>query len=256
MLVADTANRDPTAYTVHNRGDILKVHFRMPLPLPLPVNKTTHSLFVDSFIYYCPLSLQNLAQIEPSLVIDSTDATKATSSLPNGVHPKSSLEAACPPSSSKISIEYKKLRQLLNYEEAPKYLQFNSFIKSGYRNILPTRLCIESIFWWTNETVNIWSHIFGWFLFLALGWADYTFLRDYGSTQDKVVAAILIVCFQVCMVMSSVYHTFSCRSEKDYDCFLAFDLFGIALSLIAIYISGIYYAFWCQDVSEGERDET
>lgn len=196
--------------------------------------------------------LQNLSQIEPNLIIgNGCEASKAPASSTttvHGDHPKSS-SGSLEVSSSKVSLEYRKLRKLLNYEEAPKYLQFNSFIKSGYRNILPTRMCIESIFWWTNETVNIWSHIIGWFLFFSLGCADYVFLRNYGSTQDKVVAAILIVCFQVCMVMSSIYHTFSCRSEKDYDCFLAFDLFGIALSLIAIYISGIYYAFWCQDVS-------
>lgn len=50
------------------------------------------------------------------------------------------------------------------------------------------------------------------------------------------------------MIFSSVYHTFSCRSEEHYDCFLSFDLLGISLSLLAIYISGIYYAFWCHDV--------
>lgn len=47
------------------------------------------------------------------------------------------------------------------------------------------------------------------------------------------------------MLLSSLYHTFSCRSEKDCTVFLSFDLFGIALSLLAIYTSGIYYAFWC-----------
>lgn len=51
------------------------------------------------------------------------------------------------------------------------------------------------------------------------------------------------------MIFSSIYHTFSCKSEKHYDCFLSVDLLGIALSLLAIYISGIYYAFWCHDVS-------
>lgn len=55
---------------------------------------------------------------------------------------------------------------------------------------------------------------------------------------------------QTCMILSSVYHTFSCRSEKHYECFLSFDLLGIALSLLAIYISGIYYAFWCDLVSD------
>jgi predicted membrane channel-forming protein YqfA (hemolysin III family) len=52
------------------------------------------------------------------------------------------------------------------------------------------------------------------------------------------------------MILSSMYHTFSCRSERAFTCFLSFDLFGIALSLLAIYMSGIYYAFWCDKVRE------
>ena len=51
------------------------------------------------------------------------------------------------------------------------------------------------------------------------------------------------------MALSALYHTFSCRSEHDYNTFLMYDLFGIALSLLAIYTSGVYYAFWCHHVS-------
>lgn len=51
------------------------------------------------------------------------------------------------------------------------------------------------------------------------------------------------------MILSSAYHTFSCKSETAYSCFLSFDLCGIALSILAIYMSGVYYAFWCYSVS-------
>lgn len=51
------------------------------------------------------------------------------------------------------------------------------------------------------------------------------------------------------MALSALYHTFSCRSKEDCYRFLTFDLLGIALSLLAIYTSGIYYAFWCDTVS-------
>lgn len=59
----------------------------------------------------------------------------------------------------------------------------------------------------------------------------------------------MLVLLQVCMILSSLYHTFTCRSERDAHCFLLYDLFGIAISLYAIYVSGIYYAFWCDPVS-------
>uniref|UniRef100_A0A1B0CSH2 Progestin and adipoQ receptor family member 3 n=1 Tax=Lutzomyia longipalpis TaxID=7200 RepID=A0A1B0CSH2_LUTLO len=194
-------------------------------------------------------SKNNVSSIEPTVLMEN-----GTTKMMNNnkcIEEKSDTKAEtvnkdC--SNHQISVnEYKKLRKLLCYDDAPKYLQFNSYIRNGYRNLLPTKLCLESIFWWTNETINIWSHIFGWFLFLGLSFVDITFLNIHATSYDKIVVCALLICFQMCMILSSVYHTFSCRSEKDYDCFLAYDLFGIALSLFAIYISGIYYAFWCHD---------
>lgn len=50
---------------------------------------------------------------------------------------------------------YRKFRQLLDFDDAPAYLQFNPFIRRGYRTMLPSKQCLESVFWWTNETVTI-----------------------------------------------------------------------------------------------------
>lgn len=149
--------------------------------------------------------------------------------------------------------EYEKLRQLCCYDDAPTFLKFNPYIRAGYRKELSTWLCIESIFWWTNETINIWSHLIGWILFVALTITDIQFLSQHASLVDKIIVSALLFCFQLCLVLSSVYHTFCCRSAKDYSCFLSYDLFGIAMALLVIYISGIYYAFWCHDVSGAIR---
>uniref|UniRef100_A0A2M4CW18 Putative progestin and adipoq receptor family member iii n=1 Tax=Anopheles darlingi TaxID=43151 RepID=A0A2M4CW18_ANODA len=138
-----------------------------------------------------------------------------------------------------------KRARIVCYEEAPEHLQFNPFIRTGYRTYLSMRLCLESVFWWTNETVNIWSHIFGLFVFVALAYNDLAMLQIQAGPSDKLIVGMLLVSFQVCMILSSVYHTFSCHSATSYDRLLTFDLFGIALSLLAIFMSGIYYAFWC-----------
>lgn len=90
--------------------------------------------------------------------------------------------------------------------------------------------------------------MFGWFLFLGLTYTDIKFLSEHCSLVDKVIVGCLLLCFQICFLLSTVYHTFSCRSAKAYNIFLSYDMFGIALSLLAIFISGIYYAFWCQSV--------
>ncbi|XP_026752074.1 progestin and adipoQ receptor family member 3 [Galleria mellonella] len=146
---------------------------------------------------------------------------------------------------TKEDLEYINYRQLLKYEEAPAYLQHNPYIRDGYRKMLPTRLCWESVFWWTNETMNIWTHVFGFFLIMSLTINDLLLINIHATMADKVVAAVLFSCFMICMALSALYHTFSCRSETDYNTFLMYDLFGIALSLLAIYTSGVYYAFWC-----------
>ncbi|XP_043515136.1 progestin and adipoQ receptor family member 3 [Frieseomelitta varia] len=176
------------------------------------------------------------------------DVTQETIKLLTGeVYRRSSRKLEDSPiKGKKITLEdEEKLRRLLAYEEAPEHLQHNPYILHGYRGYLTTKLCIESIFWWTNETVNIWSHIFGWMLFCGLTLYDLCLLNIHAPFGDKMIVALLLICFQACMILSSVYHTFSCRSERDYWCFLSFDLFGIALSLLSIYMSGVYYAFWC-----------
>ncbi|XP_066150632.1 progestin and adipoQ receptor family member 3 [Euwallacea fornicatus] len=142
-------------------------------------------------------------------------------------------------------IYYEKARRLLSFDEAPEYMRHNSFIRSGYRGLLSTQLCKESIFWWTNETINIWSHIFGFILFISLTVYDLMILKIEAPLSDKILVGIILIFFQACMALSAIYHTFCCRSEEDCYYFLSYDLFGIALSLYGIYVSGIYYAFWC-----------
>ncbi|KAJ3665493.1 hypothetical protein Zmor_000986 [Zophobas morio] len=136
-------------------------------------------------------------------------------------------------------------RKLCSFKEAPEFIKHNMFILTGYRGILNTQQCLESVFWWTNETINIWSHMFGFVLFLLASIRDFATLDVYAHFSDKLIVGFVLTCFQICMLLSSMYHTFSCRSARDFDIFLTFDLFGIAMSLLAIYISGIYYAFWC-----------
>lgn len=48
------------------------------------------------------------------------------------------------------------------YSDAPDYLKDNEFIKKGYLiNCHTLRLVLRSLFVCSNETINIWSHLFG-----------------------------------------------------------------------------------------------
>lgn len=49
-------------------------------------------------------------------------------------------------------------QRLLQIHEMPRYLQFNPYIISGYRNMLSTKGSVKSLFYFHNETINILTH--------------------------------------------------------------------------------------------------
>ncbi|XP_033613904.1 progestin and adipoQ receptor family member 3 isoform X2 [Fukomys damarensis] len=140
--------------------------------------------------------------------------------------------------------------RLYTYEQIPVSLKDNPYITDGYRAYLPSRLCIKSLFILSNETVNIWSHLLGFFLFFTLGIYDMTSVLPSASAsrEDFVICSICLFCFQVCMLCSVGYHLFSChRSEKTCRRWMALDYAGISVGILGCYVSGVFYAFYCNN---------
>jgi predicted membrane channel-forming protein YqfA (hemolysin III family) len=50
---------------------------------------------------------------------------------------------------------------------------------------------------------------------------------------------------QINMLMSTVYHTFSCHSRDVHEKCLSLDIAGVTLSFLAIYLSCTYFGFYC-----------
>ena len=72
-------------------------------------------------------------------------------------------------SNKEVNIEKKYHMKLGSYEEAPKYLQDNEYIKSGYLIYCNTfNKIFKSFLILHNETINIWSHLLGAIFFLCL----------------------------------------------------------------------------------------
>jgi adiponectin receptor len=59
-------------------------------------------------------------------------------------------------------------KRLLLIEELPKDRQENQYVLSGYRFYRSTKDCLKSLFKLHNETMNIWSHLLGFFFFSYL----------------------------------------------------------------------------------------
>ncbi|EEC69364.1 hypothetical protein OsI_38488 [Oryza sativa Indica Group] len=58
--------------------------------------------------------------------------------------------------------------ELVGYEELPEWLKDNEFIHGYYRCEWPMKETILSIFSIHNETLNVWTHLIGFLLFLCL----------------------------------------------------------------------------------------
>jgi len=138
--------------------------------------------------------------------------------------------------------------KLYKIDEVDRYQRSNPYITSGYRHRLNALDCVKSALRLHNETVNIWTHLAGFLVFSAL------LIRDAWlpvTLADWLVLAAVLVCYQACMILSSLFHTFTCHSEHVSQRCLCLDLAGISLAVLASYLSGVYYAFWC---NPGWRD--
>ncbi|KAI4316605.1 hypothetical protein L6164_024571 [Bauhinia variegata] len=76
--------------------------------------------------------------------------------------------------------------QLVEYHSLPGYLRDNEFILGYYRSEWPLKQVFLSMFSIHNETLNVWTHLIGFFLFLFL--TIYTAVRapmvvDFNSLQ-------------------------------------------------------------------------
>ncbi|KAM7267865.1 hypothetical protein ACFE04_010031 [Oxalis oulophora] len=61
-----------------------------------------------------------------------------------------------------------KRHELVSYNELPDYMKDNEFILSYYRANWPIKEALFSVFRWHNETLNVWTHLIGFVVFVGL----------------------------------------------------------------------------------------
>lgn len=136
---------------------------------------------------------------------------------------------------------------LSNFEQLPKFLADNEFVRRGYRVHFSFKLCLVSLFKLHNETLNVWTHLVGTLMFFVLMIA--TFVKILPSIAHKrspiptdyAVFAVFFFGAHAQMLFSSIYHLFSAHSASVAKWLARLDYMGICLMIVGSYYPPLYY---------------
>ena len=123
----------------------------------------------------------------------------------------------------------------------------NPFIYSGYR--IPTfdyQKCLQTILYLHNETVNIWSHLIGFFIFIGIliKWTyDY---YQKANCIERFAVYFYIINVMILLSASCAYHTFNSHSVKIADECLCYDWMAVSLVCACSAVYSGYYLIYQQ----------
>jgi adiponectin receptor len=145
--------------------------------------------------------------------------------------------------------------QLLEYKDLEHWMKDNEFILTGYRKASYSfRRSINSVLKLHNETANIFSHLLGASLFAISLYRFQTVVwPQISSAHFGDIAAVSTYYLAVinCLILSSIFHTFSNHSKEMYKFGNELDHLGVVLVIYGSTMPGTYFEFYCHPTLRG-----
>ncbi|QKX53726.1 uncharacterized protein TRUGW13939_00806 [Talaromyces rugulosus] len=143
-------------------------------------------------------------------------------------------------------------KRLIHYQDLPHPWRVNPHILQGYRFIASPMDCVTSMFSFSNELVNIWSHLIGLFIVLSIAFYFYPLNPNFhlSTNADIMIAAVFFFAACKCLVCSTIWHTMNgIANLKVMERFACVDYTGISFLIAASIMTTEYTAFYCEPVS-------
>ncbi|KAJ6566965.1 hemolysin-III related-domain-containing protein [Mycena capillaripes] len=171
-----------------------------------------------------------------------------------------------PTAPSAAAFSDRKSLRTVGWSQLEPWQQDNPGITTGYRRLTHSwKGCLESLYWWHNETVNVWSHLLGALAILAI-YTLFYLIPQHGShllevhtpvepfnhtsqsnvkTSDVILFRVFLLGAFVCFACSALFHSSLCHSEKIAKALNRVDYFGILVLGTVNYFPTFHYAFFC-----------
>lgn len=133
--------------------------------------------------------------------------------------------------------------RLLRLHDVPFHLQFNRYIRTGYRPQMCLWECAMSLFHWHNETVNILTHGIP-LMCIAI---SIPYLLPWQDISVPFLPYSHVVAIMSPWLGSSIYHLFMNhkRGEDLYDRLLQLDMVGIWVTQSFGALTTVYASIYC-----------
>ncbi|SCU79111.1 LANO_0A05094g1_1 [Lachancea nothofagi CBS 11611] len=137
---------------------------------------------------------------------------------------------------------------LCHYGDLPEWQRDNDKIKSGYvRETGSFQKCLESLLYFHNETLNIYTHLIpsGTYLVLLMFFTDLVLIPKFPSTNmsDYIMINFYLLGAFLCLMCSSCFHCLKQHSEAHSDIWSKVDYMGIIVLISCSTVSLLYYGF-------------